>query len=292
MERRLTETVAVVTGASRGAGRAIAGVLGEGGATVYVTGRSVRGGPTTEGMPGTVECTAEEVSARGGTGIPVRVDHTQDAQVKALFERVATEQGRLDVLVNNVWGGYEGYFDAEFDAPFWEQPMQRWQGMFVAGVRAHLTASVGAAPLMLSRRQGLIVSTVAWAFGRYMGNVLYDTSKAATIRMIHGMAQDLRPHGIAAVAVAPGFMRTERVLAVHAENPFDLSETETPEYLGRAVAALVADPHVLALSGQLLTAGELARQYGFTDADGRQPEPFRIVDGAREIAMSATVEGA
>jgi NAD(P)-dependent dehydrogenase (short-subunit alcohol dehydrogenase family) len=274
----IRKQVAVVTGASRGAGRAIALQLGEAGATVYVTGRSVRGAPTTENLPGTIDETAEEVTTRGGTGIAVRCDHTIVADVEALFAQVQREQGRLDLLVNNVWGGYEHYDGAEFVAPFWEQPLQRWEGMFTAGVRAHLLAGRFAAPLMLPQRRGLIVNTVAWAFDKYLGNLFYDVAKAAIIRMAFGMAEELRPHGIAAVALAPGFMRTERVMAEHARSPFDLSATESPEYLGRAVAALAADPEVLTKSGRVLTAGDLAREYGFTDVDGRQPEAFRIPD--------------
>lgn len=274
--------VAVVTGASRGAGRAIAQELGAIGATVYVSGRS-RGGRRTEALPGTVEETARLVTDAGGQGIGVVVDHTRDDAVEALFARVEREHGCLDLLVNNVWGGYEGYFDADFDAPFWRQPLSRWPGMYEAGVRAHFTASAFAAPLMLRRQRGLIVSTVAWAYGEYMGNVLYDSAKAAIIRMIHGMARELRPHGVAAVAVAPGFMRTERVLAAHARAPFDLSVTESPHYLGRAIAALARDAGVLARTGELLTAGDLARAYGFTDVDGTQPPPFRI-SGSAEVA--------
>ncbi len=279
VERRpdLRGKVAVVTGASRGAGRAIALVLGEAGATVYVTGRSVRGGSPTEGLPGSVDETAELVTARGGLG--ARVDHTVDAEVETLFARVRREQGRLDLLVNNAWGGYEGYDGATFDAPFWEQPLSRWEGMFTAGVRTHFAASRFAAPLMIEQRSGLIVGTVAWAFGEYLGNLSYDVAKAAVVRMAFGMARELRPHGVAAVAVAPGFMRTERVLAAHAANPFDLAATETPEYLGRAVAALAADPNLMEKTGQVLTAGDLAREYGFTDVDGRQLAPFRMPDG-------------
>jgi NAD(P)-dependent dehydrogenase (short-subunit alcohol dehydrogenase family) len=184
----------------------------------------------------------------------------------------------LDLLVNNAWGGYEHYDGAAFVAPFWEQPLERWDGMFTAGVRAHLLASRFAAPLMLPQRSGLIVNTVAWAFDKYLGNLFYDVAKAAIIRMAFGMAEELRPHGIAAVAITPGFMRTERVMAEHARSPFDLSVTESPEYLGRAVAALAADPEVLTKSGRLLTGGDLAREYGFTDVDGRQPEAFKIPD--------------
>ncbi len=272
----LRDQVAVVTGASRGGGRAIALVLGEAGATVYVTGRSTRAVGTTENLPGTIDETAEAVTARGGTGIPVRVDHTADAEVKALFDRVRAEQGRLDLLVNNAWGGYERYDGRTFDAPFWEQLLSRWDAMFTAGVRTHIVASRYAAPLMIERGSGLIVGTVAWAFGAYTGNLYYDTAKAAVIRIAFGMAEELRPHGVTAVAVAPGFMRTERVLAAHAAEPFDLDSTETPEYLGRAVAALAGDPCVHEKSGQQLTAGDLACKYGFTDVDGRQPGPFRL----------------
>lgn len=151
--------------------------------------------------------------------------------------------------------------------------------MFTAGVRTHFAASRFAAPLMIEQRSGLIVGTVAWAFGEYLGNLSYDVAKAAVVRMAFGMARELRPHGVAAVAVAPGFMRTERVLAAHAANPFDLAATETPEYLGRAVAALAADPNLMEKTGQVLTAGDLAREYGFTDVDGRQLAPFRMPDG-------------
>jgi NAD(P)-dependent dehydrogenase (short-subunit alcohol dehydrogenase family) len=274
--------VAVVTGASRGAGRAIAGVLGAAGATVYCTGRSVAGGPTTEGLPGTIDATAAEVTARGGVGIAVRVDHTADADVEALFARVRADHGRLDLLVNNAWGGYERYDD--FDAPFTRQPADHWERMFTAGVRAHLRASQLAAPLLLAPaaedHPRLVISTVAWAEGAYLGNLYYDVAKAAIIRLAFGLAHELRPHGVAAMALSPGFMRTERVLAVHAQQPFDLGATESPVYLGRAVAALAADPNVLEKSGRLLTAGDLAREYGFTDIDGRQPEAFRLPGAA------------
>jgi NAD(P)-dependent dehydrogenase (short-subunit alcohol dehydrogenase family) len=263
----LTGTVAVVTGASRGAGRGIALVLGGAGATVYVTGRSVAGAPSGRGRSGTIEETAEAVTARGGRGIPVRCDHTDDAQVQSLFATVHEDQGRLDLLVNNAWGGYEQRTDEPevpfFGTPFWKQPLWRWEGMFTAGVRAHLLASRHAAPLLIEHRDlraGLVVCTIAWAFGAYLGNVFYDTAKAATVRLAFGMAEDLRPHRVAAVALAPGH----------------LGVTETPEYIGRAVATLAADPNLMAKTGSLLTAGELAREYAFTDTDGTQPEPFGL----------------
>ncbi len=275
-EGSLTGRVAVVTGASRGAGAAIAAVLGEAGATVYVTGRSTRANPSPEGIAGTIEDTADEVTARGGTGVSVAVDHSRADDVAALFDRVRHEQNRLDLLVNNAWGGYEHHDYATFTAPFWEQPLSRWEGMFAAGVQPAFIASRYAAPLMIERGSGLIVSTIAWSFGDFLGNVYYDTAKAAIARMMFGMATELRPHGVAAVALAPGFMRTERVMLAHAQQPFPLDGTESPEYLGRAVAALAADAGVLAKSGETLAVGDLARAYGFTDADGTQPPAWRL----------------
>jgi NAD(P)-dependent dehydrogenase (short-subunit alcohol dehydrogenase family) len=276
MQQPLSGRVAVVTGASRGAGAAIAAELGGAGATVYVTGRSTRETGRTEELPGTIEDAADEVTSRGGVGIPVRVDHTHDDQVEALFERVRRESRRLDLLVNNAWGGYERYADASFVARFWEQPLWRWDSMFTSGVRAHLVASRFVAPLMIERGSGLIVSTIAWSYGEYMGNLIYDTAKGAIVRMAFGMAEELRPHGVAALALAPGWMRTERIMAAHAQQPFDLSPTESPTYLARAVVALATDRNVMEKSGSVLTVGDLAREYGFTDVDGRQPNAFRI----------------
>src|SRR4051812_6894700 len=276
MTKTLKDKVAVVTGASRGAGRAIAAVLGEAGATVYVTGRTGRGAVSVDGLPGTVDDTADEVTSRGGRGIAVRCDHTIDQNVESLFERVQAEHGRLDLLANNVWGGYEAQAFGIPMVPFWDQPRSQWESMFVAGMRAQLVASQLAAPLMTARPGGVIISTVAWAYAEYLRNIYYDLSKAAVIRMTRGMAHDLRPHGVAAIAIAPGFMRTERILAAHAAHPFDLNITESPEYLGRAVRALAEDPDIMNKSGQLFTVGDLAQEYGFTDIDGRQPAAFRF----------------
>ena len=280
----LHAAVALVTGASRGAGRGIALELGSAGATVYVTGRSVGGGPTTDNVPGSIDSTASEVTARGGRGIAVRCDHTVDAEVESLFARIRADHGRLDLLVNNVWGGYE---HAECKplpmAPFWEQSLRQWDGMFTAGVRAHLTASRLAVPLMLPAKRGLIVSTTAnLTVLPYLPNIFYDLSKNAVSRLVWAMAQELREHGIAALALAPGFMRTERVTeafrragAIAAlDGPG--GPKETPTYIGRAIVALTADPQVLERSGQLLEVGTLAQEYRFTDTDGTQPAPFRI----------------
>jgi NAD(P)-dependent dehydrogenase (short-subunit alcohol dehydrogenase family) len=268
--------VSVVTGASRGAGAAIAEELGRAGATVYVTGRSTRSTSRTEGLPGTIDETAERVTAAGGRGIAVRCDHTDDADVAALFDRIRAESRRLDLLVNNAWGGYEQHDMAEFTADFWTQPLVYWDRMFTAGVRAHLVASRSAAPLMVERRSGLIVHTIAWAFGAFLGNLYYDTAKAAIVRLAFGEAKQLAKHRVAAVALAPGFMRTERVMAAHARAPFDLAETESPVYVARAVRALAEDARAIERTGAVLTAGELAREYGFTDVDGRQPPPFYL----------------
>jgi NAD(P)-dependent dehydrogenase (short-subunit alcohol dehydrogenase family) len=289
----LKSCVAVVTGASRGAGRGIAAELGAAGATVYVTGRSTRSAsaPGYEqllalsklpGLPGTIDDTAEEVTRLGGRGIAVRCDHTSEQDVAALFQRVLQEQERLDLLVNNAWGGHET-FDGVFQAPFWERPMTHWASMFDHGVRNHLLASRLAAPTLIAQGRGLIVTTTFWDRDRYMsGNLFYDLAKASMTRLAFGMAQELRPHGVASVAVSPGWMRTEFVLAGHLtdeahwrERPA-LARTESPRYLGRAVVALAGDPEVMARSGQVLRAGDLAREYGFTDTDGRQVPPFEL----------------
>jgi NAD(P)-dependent dehydrogenase (short-subunit alcohol dehydrogenase family) len=272
--------VAVVTGASRGAGRGIALALGEMGATVYVTGRSVRGEASTDNLPGTIEETAETVTARGGKGIAVRCDHTADSDVETLFARVQHEQGRIDLLVNNAWGGYEQHDYKKFTAPFHEQPLRHWDGMFTAGVRAALVASRFAASLMLSQRHGLIVNITAWDRDKYLVNVFYDVAKSAINRMTYGMARELRPHNIAVVALAPGFIRTERVAAAFEAvgNRDYLNFTESPEYVGRAVVALASDHDVLKNSGKVLAVGDLAEEYGFTDVDGRRIPAFRIPD--------------
>jgi len=281
---QLNNVVALVTGASRGAGRGIARELGAAGATVYVTGRSVDGRPTTDNVPGTIDESAREVTNRGGVGIAVRCDHTVDADVAALFGRIGDDQGRLDILVNNVWGGYESSDCRPLPlVPFWEQSLIQWDGMFTAGVRAHLTASRLAVPLMLPQRRGLIVSTTANLEALpYMSNLFYDLAKNAVARMAWAIAQELRESGIAALAVAPGFMRTERVVeAFRRAGAADAingpgGPRETTAYLGRAIVALASDVRVVEKSGQLLEVGTLAREYGFTDIDGTQPPPFRI----------------
>lgn len=271
----LRDRVAVVTGASRGVGRGIALGLGEVGATVYVTGRTVEEGSAAVDLPGTIHHTAREVEELGGRGIAVRCDHRRDDEVHALFARVTGEQGRLDLLVNNVWGGYEYFFDGTpfwKEQGFWTQPLSRWDGMFGAGVRAHYVASVLAAPLMIARRAGLIVNVSALAAQKLDAGVAYGVAKAATDRMAACMAHELREHNVAAVALYPGLVRTEGVM--RAAEHFDLSNSESPQFVGRAVAVLAADPAIMRKSGQVLVTAELAQEYGFTDVDGRRPQPL------------------
>ena len=295
-DRPLKGCVAVVTGASRGAGRGIAVELGAAGATVYVTGRSTREQPANaygellalsglSTVPGSIDETADEVAQHGGRGIAVRCDHTREEEVVQLFARVQHDEGHLDLLVNNAWGGHES-FNGVFDAPFWEHALAQWDAMFDRGVRNHLLASRCAAPLMVSQRRGLMVTTTFWDRDRYLkGNLFYDLAKAAMNRLAFGMAEELRPHGVASLAVSPGWMRTEFVLVGHKtdeahwrERPA-LARTESPRYLGRAVAALAGDQSVMKKSGAVHRVADLAREYGFTDVDGRQVDAFEIEGG-------------
>jgi NAD(P)-dependent dehydrogenase (short-subunit alcohol dehydrogenase family) len=266
-EPRLEGKVALVTGASRGGGKGIALVLGDRGAIVYVTGRSVRGHPTTLGRPGTIDDTAEELTARGGTGIAVRCDHADDAQVAALFDRIRREHGRLDLLVNNAWSGYE---IAPFgDLPFWEIEWRHWDLMFHGGLRAAAFASTLAAPMMIEAGSGLIVN-ITWVLDRPHGHAFYEVVKNATNKLTEQMADDLRPFGIACVAVSPGFMRLERMDL----KPELAARAESAEFPRRAIAALASDPNVISKSGGVFITPALAREYGFTDIDGRQQSPF------------------
>lgn len=208
----LSDRVAVVTGGSQGIGRGIAVVLGEARATIYVTGRS----------QARLERVAAEIGERGGRRVALVCDHTDDRQVSAVFERVRDEQKRLDLLVNNVWGGYEAHPQGVGMQPFWELGLDDWDAMFVRGLRPHFAASRLAAPLLIARRRGLIVNTIAWDRGKYLLQIYYDMAKHAAARMAYAMALELRKHQVAAIALAPGFVRTERVMAAHDAHPFDL----------------------------------------------------------------------
>jgi NAD(P)-dependent dehydrogenase (short-subunit alcohol dehydrogenase family) len=262
----LKSCIAVISGASQGVGLGIALSLGEAGATVYFTGRN----------RSALESGAAQVSERGGRGIGVLCDHAVDSQVEALFRRIREEQRGIHLLTNNVWGGYEAHPQGLGMAPFWELGLEDWDAMFARSLRAHFVMIRLAVPLMLPQRRGLIVNTIAWAQGKYLRHLYYDVVKQATARMAYGMSLELRPYNIAAVALAPGFVRTKRVMAAHAAHPFNLSGTESPEYIGRAVAHLMADPEIMKRTGQVLITGKLAREYGFTDSDGQQPPPFEM----------------
>ena len=254
--------VAVVTGGTFGVGRGIAGVLAHCGARVFVTGRSVREGVSDDGHI---------------TGI--RCDHRVDEQVAAAFAHVLQEAGGIDLLVNNVWGGYERMIENgifTWSKPFWEQPLWRWDAMFDAGVRASYYASQFAARSMIARGRGLIVNLSFWAAQKYLGNVAYGVSKAATDKMSADMACELWSHGVAVVSLYPGLVRTEKVLEAAAW--LDLSNSESPEFIGRAVAALAGDSEVMRYTGTVLVAARLAREYGFTDVDGKTPRPLTITD--------------
>lgn len=258
-EGLLAGRVAVVTGASRGIGRGVARALADAGATVYATGRSI---------------------ARADLPAPVvrlQCDHTDDGQVEEVFARVRSEHGRLDVLANCVWGGYERMVeDGQFTwgRPFWEQPAWRWDLMFDAGVRAAFVASQHAARLMVPNEHGLIVHLSHWAAQKRIGNAIYGVSKAATDKMAGDMAQELRSHHVCVVSLYPGLVRTEAVMAAAAV--FDLSNSESPEFTGRAVAALAADGGALRWAGRAITVAELALAYGFTDIDGTQPRALSL----------------
>lgn len=264
MDKTLSSMVALVTGASRGVGRGIAIGLGEAGATVFVTGRTSTA--MSDQDNGTVEESAQQVTEAGGRGIAVVCDHTVDEQVDALFSRVVAQSGRLDVLVNNVWGGYEELFtggEYTWEMPFWRQSLRHWDKMFRAGVRAHYAASRYAAPMMIDRGRGLIVNISFWAAKQYVSNVAYGVSKAATDKMTLDMAHELEGRGVTVVSLYPGLVRTERVTS--AQDHLDLQDSESPLFVGRAVAALAADPSRERWTGQILTTAQLADEYGFED---------------------------
>lgn len=267
---KLKGQIAVVTGASRGVGRGIALALGAEGAIVYVTGRTMA--PGGNDLPGTILQTAQDVSQAGGQGIAVRCDHTDDSQVEALFQQVQEEQGKLDILVNNVFHVPSGPL---FNTPFWEQPISFWDNMHDVGLRSHYVASVLAVPLMLSQNKGFIANISSFGGGSYQLNVAYGVGKAGVDRLARDMAHDLLPHNIASVSLWPGIVRTERIVT-HADSlPFDTSNSESPQFTGRAIAALANDPKLLERTGKRLVVAELAQEYGFTDIDGSQPKSLR-----------------
>ncbi len=271
--------IALVAGATRGAGRGIACALGEAGATVYCTGRSVPGKPATKGRRETINETAKMVTARGGKGIAARCDHTKEGDVKKLAARIQREQkGKLDILVNDVWGG-----DAltEFGKTFWQVSLDKGLAMLQQAVHSHIITSRHLAPLMVKQGHGLIVEITDGNFFGYRGNLFYDLVKTSVIRLAMIMAYELRKTEVTALAVTPGFLRSEAMLdkfGVKEENWREAGEkdpnflqSETPVFVGRAIAALAADPNVKKKSGQVFSSWDLSDEYGFTDTDGSRP---------------------
>lgn len=285
--------VAIVAGASRGAGKGIALALGDAGATVYVAGRTSRSGPKPrDGAPGTIEETAEAVTDRGGIGVPVPVDCTVDEQVAALFARVEKEQGKLDLLANAVWGAADGSASAEesmanWGKPFWELPTATWRHMMDAGPRAYYLTSTHAVRLMTRRRGGLIVGITDGYVespagttdeGMGLGQLVWNLSHQCINLLMKGMAAEARKAKVAVITLMPGFMRTERVARVMTsekiKKQFGYDQSESTEFIGRAVAALAGDPRVHTKSGKIHFVADLAKEYGFTDVDGKQVPRF------------------
>jgi NAD(P)-dependent dehydrogenase (short-subunit alcohol dehydrogenase family) len=271
--------VAVVAGGTRGAGRSISWALGEAGATVYVVGRSTRGNPSPMQRPETIEDTAEGVTKRGGLGIAVRADLTVEEDVKALFERVRQEQdGRLDILINDIWGGD---MLMEWGKPFWKQSLPNGLLMQKQGVLSRLMTSYYGAPLMTARGQGLLIEITDGVGYGYRGSLFYSLAKISSVHLGEALAAELKPYGVTALALTPGFLRSEAMLDhfgvtegnwrdAIAKDPHFIA-SETPVYIGRAVAALATDPKVADKAGQSLSTWGLSEEYGFTDADGTQP---------------------
>lgn len=283
MPNPLRGKIAIVAGATRGAGRGIATMLGEAGATVYCTGRSVRGAPASGARrPETIEETAEQVTAFGGVGIPVQVDHRVHAQVQALMAKVVAEQGRIDILVNDVWGG-DRYFDhSKWGAPFWEHSFESLPAVFETAIMTHILTAQAVAPIMAQQRAGLIFEITDGEGTEYRGNLGYDLIKQAVNRLAFGLAKELTPHGITALAVTPGFLRSEEMLDTYfhvtedtwfegARRDPNFIASETPFFVGRAVAALAADPTIAQRAGGVYTSWNLSDEYGFRDIDGRHP---------------------
>jgi dehydrogenase/reductase SDR family member 1 len=271
-ERTVQGLTAVVTGGTKGVGRGVAHELARSGATVFSTGRSAPAGDAGAGRP-------DVERADGGAVRQLRCDHRHDTEVDATFDRILDAVGTIDILVNGVWGGYDRMVeDGAFTwgRPFWEQPLWRWDAMFAAGVRAHYRASQRAAASMVARRRGLIVNVSHWAAQKRIGNVAYGVAKAATDKMTADMAEELRPHGVTVVALYPGLVRTEKVM--EAAQWLDLSNSESPEFTGRAVVALASDPDVIRHTGRVHVVADLARAYGFTDLDGSTPRALTLAD--------------
>ncbi|GGT22559.1 SDR family oxidoreductase [Streptomyces chromofuscus] len=302
MSQPLQDRVALVAGASRGAGRGIAVELGAAGATVYVTGRTTRARRSEYDRPETIEDTADLVTEAGGHGIAVPTDHLEPAQVRALVDRIDGEQGRLDVLVNDIWGGEKLF---EWDTPLWEHDLDNGLRLLRLAVETHAVTSHHALPLLLRRPGGLVVEmtdgTADYNHDTYRVNFFYDLAKAAVLRMAFSLGHELGPRGATAVALTPGWLRSEMMLehfGVREDNWRDALEqvphfaiSETPRYVGRAVAALAADAGVSRFNGQSLSSGGLAQEYGFTDLDGSRPDAWRYLTEVQDPGKPADTTG-
>ena len=302
MTLQLEDKVALVAGGTRGAGRGIAVELGAAGATVYVTGRTTRERRSEYDRPETIEETAELVDRAGGRGIAVRVDHLASDQVRALVRRIEDEQGRLDVLVNDVWGGERLI---EWNVPVWEYSLDGGLRMLRLAIDTHIITSHFALPLLIQNEGGLVVEmtdgTAEYNAENYRVSLFYDLAKASVIRMAWAQAKELVPHGCTAVALTPGWLRSEMMLdafgvgesnwrdALAAQPHFAISET--PRYVGRAVAHLAADPEVGRFNGRSLSSGGLAKEYGFTDLDGSQPDAWRYLVEVQDAGRPADTTG-
>ncbi len=271
----MDKLIALVTGASRGIGRGVAHELGLAGATVYVSARSRPGAPDPEGLPGTVDDAAAMVTEAGGRGLAIACDHTDETAVSGLAARILEEHGRLDLLVNAVWGGYEHYDPEDFARAPWEQPVARWDKMLGTGVRAAYLTVRACLPLLLEGRRPLVLLVSAGDRGRFLGDIQYDVAKAAVDRLGFALARKLRGR-LTALTLHPGFTYTERV-EQHAGG-VRLPRTHSARYVGRAVLALVNDPDVATRTGTTPRVAELGQAYGFTDVDGTRPEPYEIPD--------------
>jgi NAD(P)-dependent dehydrogenase (short-subunit alcohol dehydrogenase family) len=295
--------VALVAGATRGAGRGTAVALGEAGATVYCTGRTTRERRSEYERPETIEETAEQVSAAGGEGIAVAVDHLEAGEVEALVKRIDAERGRLDVLVNDIWGG-EHLF--EWDTPVWEHDLEKGLRMLRLAIDTHLITSHFALPLLIRRPGGLVVEmtdgTREYNAEHYRLSAFYDLAKTAVLRLAFAQGEELAPHGCSAVALTPGWMRSEMMLENYGVteanwrdattgSPHFVAISESPRFVGRAVAALAADPDVARHNDGSFSSGALAREYGFTDLDGSQPDCWRYMVEVQDRGRPADPTG-
>jgi NAD(P)-dependent dehydrogenase (short-subunit alcohol dehydrogenase family) len=303
MSRPLDGKVALVAGATRGAGRGTALALGEAGATVYCTGRTTRGRRSEYNRPETIEETADLVTAAGGEGIAVAVDHLQAGQVEALVQRIDAERGRLDVLVNDIWGGEQLF---EWETPVWKHDLDNGLRMLRLAIDTHVITSHFALPLLIRRPRGLVVEmtdgTREYNTEHYRLSMFYDLAKSAVLRLAFAQGQELAPHGCTAVALTPGWMRSEMMLEHYgvteanwrdgaATNPHFAAISESPRFVGRAVAALAADPQLHRRNGGSFSSGGLARDYGFTDLDGSQPDCWRYLVEVQDAGLPADPTG-